>query len=147
VHKMSSSATAESEGGRQPPISIPFGMEIEHGSSSPEDNNIYVVYHCAHGHSTPVYVYEKSEKKIVHHGRCAFAVPHIAKERMDWKVASVNKPVAVWFAGGNGKLPWMSMLRACDASFVGFDCVLQDKSEVLEVSFPDSDEAADDVVI
>jgi len=58
------------------------------------------VFHCKEGHTTPVYPFPGNTKKIVHKGRCAFAVPHVAKERMDWGFAEVDKPVAVWFAGG-----------------------------------------------
>lgn len=37
---------------------------------------------------------------------------------------------------GNGKLPWMSMLRACDCPFVGLEVVPQDTE--ISVEFPDS---------
>jgi hypothetical protein len=39
---------------------------------------------------------------------------------------------------GNGKLPWMSMLRACDQPFVGYEVVPSTVSEELKVEFPDS---------
>ena len=39
---------------------------------------------------------------------------------------------------GNGKLPWMSMLRACDKPFVGFEVVPSTVSPDLKVEFPDS---------
>jgi hypothetical protein len=75
-------------------------MDIEAGTSAPEEEMMYLVFTCSHGHNTPVYPFPKGTRKIVHPGRCSFAVPHVAKQRIDVGFALVDRPVAVWFSGG-----------------------------------------------
>lgn len=106
------------------------------GSNVPDEGNRYVVFVCEDGHKTPVYCYPLEQTQIRQPGRCQFSVRNIAKEKIDIGIAHIDRPVAVWFAGRENSLPWMSMLKACDKCFVDYESVPEAQLEVDFVEKP-----------
>ena len=73
-----------------------------------------------------VYSREEAEAGIRRPGACAAPVRHVARERLNVGFAQIDRPVAVWFGGQDGKLPWMSMLRTCSSRFCDYEIVPTD---------------------
>ncbi|KAH9259477.1 hypothetical protein BASA81_002520 [Batrachochytrium salamandrivorans] len=112
------------------------------GCNVPEERNRYVVFVCEDGHKTAVYTYPLDQTQIRQPGRCQHSVRNVAKSKIDIGIAHIDRPVAVWFAGKEGGMPWMSMLRACDKCFVDHECVPE--STELQVEFSEKRELDDE---